>query len=118
MRENKRAGARKVMIEKRKEDAERQLAMRERKEEEDRLLQARLAEATEEERRRQERCVCSRHHSSCPGSPIFRVYRSGLPARLADAAKEEPCHQEKGGLQYVSVPTAWCESCLATNLCA
>ena len=57
MRENKRAGARKVMIEKRKEDAERQLAMQERKEEEDRLLQARLAEATEEERRRQERCV-------------------------------------------------------------
>ena len=57
VRENKRAGARKVMIEKRKEDAERQLAMQERKEEEDRLLQARLAEATEEERRRQERSV-------------------------------------------------------------
>ncbi len=57
VRENKRAGARKVMIEKRKEDAERQLAMQERKEEEDRLLQARLAEATEEERRRQERLV-------------------------------------------------------------
>ena len=57
MRENKRAGARKVMIEKRKEDAERQLALQERREEEDRLLQARLAEATEEERRRQERCA-------------------------------------------------------------
>lgn len=56
VRENKRAGARKVMIEKRKEDAERQLAMQERKEEEDRLLQARLADAAEEERRRQERC--------------------------------------------------------------
>ena len=55
-RENKRAGARKVMIEKRKEDAERRAALRERREEEDRLLQARLAEATEEERRRQERC--------------------------------------------------------------
>ena len=54
-RENKRAGARKVMIEKRKEDAERQAAMQERKEEEDRILQARLADAAEEERRRQER---------------------------------------------------------------
>ena len=61
-RENKRAGARKHMIEKRKEDAERQAAMRERREEEDRLLQARLAEATEEERRRQERYT--------PSSPL------------------------------------------------
>ena len=57
MRENKRAGARKVMIEKRKEDAERRSwPCSERREEEDRLLQARLADAAEEERRRQERC--------------------------------------------------------------
>ena len=59
-RETKRAGARKVMIEKRKEDAERRAAMQERREEEDRLLQARLADAAEEERRRQERCSCRR----------------------------------------------------------
>ena len=77
-RENKRAGARKVMIEKRKEDAERQAAMRERREEEDRLLQARLAEATEEERRRQERCR--------PRLPV-----PAIDGRLSVSADDGPC---------------------------
>ena len=69
VRENKRAGARKVMIEKRKEEAERQAAMQERKEEQDRLLQARLADAAEEERRRQERCATSLHTCCSHDSP-------------------------------------------------
>lgn len=108
MRENKRAGARKVMIEKRKEDAERQLAMRERKEEEDRLLQARLAEATEEERRRQERCLltqlmatgiseCSQHMSvgfavykgTCAGAGHRQEVHDPYPTRIRPAFVHE-----------------------------
>lgn len=91
VRENKRACARKVMIEKRKEDAERQLAMQERKEEEDRLLQARLADAAEEERRRQERCVSVNCLKSKSLAQNRRVHPSDafadrlLHARLADA---------------------------------
>ncbi|KAK9917232.1 hypothetical protein WJX75_002153 [Coccomyxa subellipsoidea] len=53
--ENNRARARKVMIEKRKEDAERQAAALEQQEEHDRLMQERISAAAEEERRKQER---------------------------------------------------------------
>lgn len=55
--ENNRARARKVMIEKRKEDAERQAAALEQQEEHDRLMQERISAAAEEERRKQERWV-------------------------------------------------------------
>ena len=54
--ENRRAQARKVMIEKRKEDAERQAAALEQQEEQDRIMQERISAAAEEERRKQERC--------------------------------------------------------------
>ncbi|CAL8465076.1 g4611 [Coccomyxa elongata] len=53
--ENRRAQARKVMIEKRKEDAERQAAALEQQEEQDRIMQERISAAAEEERRKQER---------------------------------------------------------------
>ncbi|EIE20453.1 hypothetical protein COCSUDRAFT_30620 [Coccomyxa subellipsoidea C-169] len=53
--ENSRARARKVMIEKRKEDAERHAAALEQQEEQDRLMQERISAAAEEERRKQER---------------------------------------------------------------
>ncbi len=46
-----------MIIEKRKEEAERLLLEAEKKEEEQRAIQARLNEAAEEERRRAERCV-------------------------------------------------------------
>eukprot|EP00884_Botryococcus_braunii_P006914 jgi/Botrbrau1/16223/Bobra.0066s0009.1 len=54
-RDNKRALARKELIEKRKEEQERLLLEAEKEEEEKRLIQARLNEAAEEERRRIER---------------------------------------------------------------
>lgn len=56
--ENRRAQARKVMIEKRKEDAERQAAALEQQEEQDRIMQERISAAAEEERRKQERWAC------------------------------------------------------------
>lgn len=56
-RDNKRALARKEIIEKRKEEQERLQLEAEKEEEEKRLIQARLNEAAEEERRRQERYV-------------------------------------------------------------
>jgi len=56
MGERVRARARQVIIEKRKEEAERLLLEAEKREEEQRAIQARLNEAAEEERRRAERC--------------------------------------------------------------
>ena len=56
-RENRRALARKVVIERRKEAAERAAADAEREEEEKRAVAARLHEAAEEERRRTERAA-------------------------------------------------------------
>jgi translation initiation factor 3 subunit A len=55
--DNKHAIARKVIIEKRKEAAERDLAQKEQQEEQDRILQARIQLQLEEERRKQERCA-------------------------------------------------------------
>ena len=51
------ARAGQVIIEKRKEEAERLLLEAEKREEEQRAIQARLNEAAEEERRRAERCA-------------------------------------------------------------
>lgn len=55
--DNKHAIARKVIIEKRKEAAERDLAQKEQQEEQDRILQARIQVQQEEERRKQEMCA-------------------------------------------------------------
>lgn len=56
-KENKRALARKVIIERRKEEQERILLEAEREQEEQRLIQARVTEEAELKRRQQEQCV-------------------------------------------------------------
>lgn len=79
--ENSRARARKVMIEKRKEDAERHAAALEQQEEQDRLMQERISAAAEEERRKQERWGCFPLMPQVP-FPGWSQHPAGLPVLM------------------------------------
>ena len=92
---NKRALARKVIIERRKEEQERILLEAEREQEEQRLIQARVVEEAELKRRQQEQCVLSSKTWHAENFPRLL----GYPLPCGIAVLFCPCCEVDGILQ-------------------